>query len=182
MSREYFGFDTTQAKTLQSLLAVPEGSIAANSVATASIQDGAVTGAKLGAMTSAELLAAVSNETGTGVLVFSTSPTLVTPALGTPSALVLTNATGLVNAGVDAAAAIALSKLADVAAGADGLGAGTLQATFQDLYSDLAAAVAINTAQATSITNLNAWATALATKLNADAGVTDVDYDTNPQA
>lgn len=28
-------------------------------------------------------------------LVFSTSPTLVTPALGTPSALVLTNATGL---------------------------------------------------------------------------------------
>lgn len=34
----------------------------------------------------------------------------------------------------------------------------------------------------TSITNLNAWATALATKLNADAGVTDVNYDTNPQA
>lgn len=33
--------------------------------------------------------------TGTGNLVFSTSPTLVTPALGTPSALVLTNATGL---------------------------------------------------------------------------------------
>lgn len=37
-------------------------------------------------------------------------------------------------------------------------------------------------ALATSITNLNAWATALATKLNADAGVTDVNYDTNPQA
>jgi hypothetical protein len=35
---------------------------------------------------------------------------------------------------------------------------------------------------ATSIDNLNAWATALATKLNADAGVTDVNYDTNPQA
>ena len=39
-----------------------------------------------------------------------------------------------------------------------------------------------NVAQGTSITNLNAWATALATKLNADAGVTDVNYDTNPQA
>jgi hypothetical protein len=38
------------------------------------------------------------------------------------------------------------------------------------------------TAVQTSITNLNAWATALATKLNADAGVTDVNYDTNPQA
>lgn len=37
-------------------------------------------------------------------------------------------------------------------------------------------------ALATSITNLNAWATALATKLNADAGVTDTNYDTTPQA
>jgi len=37
-------------------------------------------------------------------------------------------------------------------------------------------------ALATSITNLNAWATAIATKLNADAGVTDTNYDTNPQA
>jgi hypothetical protein len=35
---------------------------------------------------------------------------------------------------------------------------------------------------ATSVANLNAWATALATKLNADAGVTDTNYDTNPQA
>lgn len=34
-------------------------------------------------------------KTGTGNVVFSTSPTLVTPALGTPSAAVLTNATGL---------------------------------------------------------------------------------------
>jgi hypothetical protein len=33
--------------------------------------------------------------TGTGNMVLSTSPTLTTPALGTPSALVLTNATGL---------------------------------------------------------------------------------------
>lgn len=37
-------------------------------------------------------------------------------------------------------------------------------------------------ALATSVTNLNAWATALATKLNADDGVTDTDYNTNPQA
>ena len=37
--------------------------------------------------------------TGTGDVVRSTSPTLVTPALGTPSALVLTNATGLPVAG-----------------------------------------------------------------------------------
>lgn len=44
---------------------------------------------------SANLIAALTDETGTGAAVFATSPTLVTPALGTPSALVLTNATGL---------------------------------------------------------------------------------------
>jgi hypothetical protein len=44
---------------------------------------------------SANLIAAVTDETGTGSLVFATSPTLTTPNLGTPSALTLTNATGL---------------------------------------------------------------------------------------
>jgi hypothetical protein len=43
---------------------------------------------------SANLRAAVTDETGTGSLVFANSPTLVTPALGTPSALVGTNITG----------------------------------------------------------------------------------------
>ena len=45
--------------------------------------------------TSAGLSAAISDESGTGVVVFNTSPTLVTPALGTPASGVLTNATGL---------------------------------------------------------------------------------------
>ena len=49
----------------------------------------------LGSFTSAQLLAALSDETGTGVNVFATSPTLVTPNLGTPTTLVLTSATGL---------------------------------------------------------------------------------------
>ena len=44
--------------------------------------------------TSAQILAAVTDETGTGSLVFATSPTLVTPALGTPSSGVVTNLTG----------------------------------------------------------------------------------------
>ena len=44
---------------------------------------------------SANLAAAVTNETGSGNLVFATSPTLVTPDLGTPSAAILTSATGL---------------------------------------------------------------------------------------
>jgi len=49
----------------------------------------------LGTPSSANLAAAVSDETGSGSLVFATSPTLVTPALGTPSSGTLTNATGL---------------------------------------------------------------------------------------
>jgi len=44
---------------------------------------------------SAGLLAALSDETGTGLAVFNTSPTFVTPLLGTPTSGVLTNATGL---------------------------------------------------------------------------------------
>jgi len=44
--------------------------------------------------TSANLAAAVSDETGTGALVFAISPTFVTPALGTPASGVVTNLTG----------------------------------------------------------------------------------------
>jgi hypothetical protein len=42
---------------------------------------------------SANLASAVTDETGSGSLVFATSPTLVTPALGTPSSGTLTNCT-----------------------------------------------------------------------------------------
>lgn len=45
--------------------------------------------------TSAQLAGVISDETGTGSLVFGTSPTLVTPALGTPASGVATNITGL---------------------------------------------------------------------------------------
>jgi len=44
--------------------------------------------------TSANLAAAVTDETGSGALVFATSPTFVTPALGTPASGVVTNLTG----------------------------------------------------------------------------------------
>lgn len=50
---------------------------------------------------SANLIAAVTDETGTGALVFATSPTFVTPLLGTPTSGTLTNCTGLsLSAGV----------------------------------------------------------------------------------
>jgi hypothetical protein len=47
----------------------------------------------LGSFSSADLLGALTDETGTGVAVFATSPTLVTPLLGTPTSGNLSNCT-----------------------------------------------------------------------------------------
>jgi hypothetical protein len=47
----------------------------------------------LGTPSSANLAAAVTDETGSGSLVFATSPTLVTPVLGTPTSGTLSNCT-----------------------------------------------------------------------------------------
>ncbi len=53
-------------------------------------------------------------------LALTNSPTLVTPALGTPASGVMTNMTGLVNAGVDGAAAIVGSKIVAATSSARG--------------------------------------------------------------
>jgi len=58
-------------------------------------QNGAGVRTFLATPTSANLLAAVTDETGSGALVFATSPTLVTPVLGTPQSGTLTSCTGL---------------------------------------------------------------------------------------
>lgn len=47
------------------------------------------------ATTSAGLAGVISDETGTGLLVFATSPTLTSPVLGTPTSVNLSNATDL---------------------------------------------------------------------------------------
>ena len=74
-------------------LAVNQTTVAAGtgiSIATV----GATNTISFGPITSAQLAAAVSDETGSGAAVFATSPTLVTPNLGTPTTLVGTNITG----------------------------------------------------------------------------------------
>jgi Neuraminidase (sialidase) len=62
--------------------------------------------AVLGSFTSAQLAGALSNETGSGLAVFATSPTLATPILGTPQSGDLSNCTG---AGASLGLVIALS-------------------------------------------------------------------------
>ena len=62
----------------------------------------------LAATTSAELAGVISDETGSGALVFGTSPVLTTPDLGTPTALTLTSATGLPISGLTASTSTAL--------------------------------------------------------------------------
>jgi hypothetical protein len=73
--------------------------LTAGSVTTNANLTGAVTSvgnaASLGSFSSSDLASALTDETGSGANVFATSPTLVTPILGTPTSATLTNATGL---------------------------------------------------------------------------------------
>ena len=73
--------------------------LTAGNVTTNANLTGAVTSTgnatSLGSFTSAQLATALTDETGSGANVFATSPTLVTPILGTPTSATLTNATGL---------------------------------------------------------------------------------------
>ncbi len=82
---------------------------------------------------SANLAAALTDETGSGAAVFSNSPALVTPDLGTPSAATLTNATGLpvstgiAGLGVGVATALATPSSANLASAvSDETGSGAL--------------------------------------------------------
>jgi hypothetical protein len=70
-------------------------SFATQSVAVSTGVSGLGTGVAtfLATPSSANLISAITDETGTGALVFATSPTLVTPALGTPASGNLTNTT-----------------------------------------------------------------------------------------
>ena len=129
----------------------------------------------LGTPSSANLAAAVTDETGTGSLVLATSPTLVTPVLGVATAtsingttipssatLVKTSDTGTVtstmlldgtilNADVNASAAIAYSKLALTGAIVNG-----------DITNDTITNAKINTAAAIDKTKISGTAVTVA--------------------
>ena len=77
---------TSGTITLAGTLAVANGGTGITSL-------GAGVATFLGTPSSANLASAVTDETGTGALVFATSPTLTTPVLGTPTSGTLSNCT-----------------------------------------------------------------------------------------
>lgn len=106
-------YDVSWSSTLTSITLVSPtlvtaalGTPASGTLTNCTIPITSVTGLGTGVATflatpsSANLRTAITDETGTGSLVFATSPTLVTPLLGTPTSGTLTNCTGLpINAG-----------------------------------------------------------------------------------
>jgi len=112
--------------------------LTAGNVTTNANLTGAVTSVgnatSLGSFSSANLLGALTDETGTGSAVFATSPTLVTPILGTPTSATLTNATGL-----------------PIATGVSGLGTGVATFLATPSSANLAAALTDETGTGSAV-------------------------------
>jgi len=108
---------------------------------------------------SANLASLVTGETGTGALVFANSPALITPDLGTPSALVLTNATGLSGSAVSGGTFGAVNGSALTALNASNISTGTLAAA---RVGDLSATYLTPAAAAAAYQPLDADLTAIA--------------------
>jgi len=126
------------------------------------------------ATTSSQLAGVISDETGSGALVFANSPTLVTPALGTPASGVLTNCTGLPVSGL--ASFVGLPVSIQLACSDEGtaLTTGTAKLTFRMPHAMTLTAVRASVGTAptgsTLVVDINEGGTSiLGTKLSIDA-------------
>jgi len=77
------------------------------------------------ATTSAQFLGVISDETGTGLVVFNNGPTLIAPVLGTPASGTLSNCSGLPAAGVTMATARLLGRTTTAAGAAEEISIGS---------------------------------------------------------
>lgn len=130
---------------------------------------------------SANLITAVTDETGTGSLVFATSPTLVTPVLGTPASGTLTNCTGLPVSGISdfgwnlATFLVTPSSLNLASAVTDETGSGSLVfATSPTITTSIVAGSASMNIFNTVATTVNAFGAATALSVGAVTGSTTI--------
>jgi len=103
------------------------------------------------ATTSAQFAGVISDETGSGAVVLANSPTLVTPVLGTPSALIGTNITGT-------AAGLTVGATTGVEAGADVTDATNVAAALT-LTGDVTTTASFATTLATGVVDFDNLAT-----------------------
>ncbi len=141
------------AKTFSSTI---NGSISGNA---ATVTNGVYTTNKISALsatTSAELAGVISNETGSGALVFGTSPTLVTPTLGVADATSVSFAGATSGTATIAAPAVAGTGTAITLPGVSGTLAtlaGTETLTNKTLTSPTFTAPALGTPASGTLTN-----------------------------
>ena len=132
---------------------------------------------------SANLAAAVSDETGSGSLVFATSPTLVTPILGTPQSGTLTSCTGLpISTGVSGlGTGVATALAVNVgSAGAPVVNGGALGTPSSGTVTNLTGTASINingTVGATTPSTGAFTTLALSDKITATKSGSNADYD-----
>ena len=174
-NEDVLAYDSTTSKWINQT-ADESGRVTASSTTTFSnksidLTDNTLTG------TSLELKTAISDETGSGALVFATSPTLVTPALGTPASGVLTNCTALPAAQVAQGTMASGMVLVAPALGTPASGVATnLTGTAASLTAGnatLAATVTTNANLTGGVTSVGNAATVV-TNANLTGGVTSV--------